>query len=217
MKKGHTSMIYSFVLATTKIIFKIFYNFRVFGENHWIPGGALLAPNHVSFLDPPAVAISCPGSIHFLARNSLFKGFLGDLIKRLNTHPIHPGGANLKLMKKVSELLREGKKVLLFPEGTRSIDNTISALQPGIGLLISMSKTAVIPMYIDGTFEVWGRKRKFPKPWGKISVVFGSPILWSDHVSMDKKEAQYSISQKLEASIILLRKWFEEGAQGSPP
>lgn len=217
MKKTHTSIIYFLILSVTKLIFKLFYNFRVFGKTHWISGGALLAPNHVSFLDPPAVAISCPGSIHFLARDSLFKGFLGLLIKRLNTHPIHQGGANLNLMKKISQLLKEGKKVLLFPEGTRSVDNKVSALQPGLGLLISMSKAAIIPMYINGTFKVWGRGKRFPKPWGKIAVVIGSPILWGDYASMDKKKAQSLITQRLEASLELLRKWYEEGAKGTPP
>lgn len=217
MKKTKTSIIYSFVLSLTKIVFKLFYHFRVFGKEHWIPGGALLVPNHVSFLDPPAVAISCPDSIHFLARHSLFKGFLGALIKRLNTHPIYQGGANLKLMRGICQLLKEGKKVLLFPEGTRSADNTLTSIQPGVGLLLSMSRTAIIPMYIDGTFKIWGRGRSFPKLWGRVSVVFGSPILWADYTAIDKKKAQSLITHKIEESLALLKKWYAEGAKGTPP
>ena len=106
---------------------------------------------------------------------------------------------------------------MLFPEGTRSIDDKVGVLQPGIELLLSMSKTAIIPMYIDGTFKVWGRGRRFPIPWGKIAVVFGSPILWTDYASMDKKKAQRLIAQKLEESLLLLRKWYKEGAKGTPP
>lgn len=214
-KKGR--FFYRLTILVIRTIFKIFYWYRVYGSEHYIPGSALVAPNHVSFFDPPAIAIACPEAIHFLARHTLFKSVLGFLIRRLNTHPVQRDANNLKVMKEICKLLQEGKKVLLFPEGTRSPNNELGEIKPGIGVLVSRSESAVLPVHIQGTFEIWDRKRRFPKPWGRIAVVFGSPIQWQDYADMDKKEAQVLIAQHLAESLTQLRKWYENGAEGSPP
>ncbi len=213
--KGH--LLYRFIIFSFSIYFKLCYRYRVYGYQHYIPGSAIIAPNHVSFFDPPAVAIGCGEEIHFLARHTLFRSVLGYTIRRLNTHPVQHNVNNLQVMKTICQLLNEGKKVLVFPEGSRSADDTIQAIKPGIGMLLSRSQSAILPVYIDGTYEVWSRTRKLPKLFGKISVVFGSPILWEDYADMDKKEAQKLIAQRLTQSLDELRRWYREGAQGTPP
>lgn len=210
-------ILYYFVIYTVWFFFKVFYRLKVYGKDHFIPGGALIAPNHVSFLDPPIVAVSCPEEIHFLARQTLFKPVFGQFIAALNSHPVQKDATNLKVLKVINQLLKEEKKVLLFPEGTRSRDNQLQEIKPGIGMLISKSESAIIPTYIHGTYEIWNRNRKFPKLFGKTAVVFGSPIQWKDYVDMDKKEAQELIAQRLSHSLQELRKWYEEGAEGIPP
>lgn len=114
-------------------------------------------------------------------------------------------------------MLKKGDKVLMFPEGTRSKDNVIREIKPGIGLLLSKSESTILPTYVHGTFEVWGRSRKLPKLWGKTAVVFGSPIAWKDYADLEKKEAQELIAAHLTRSLQALRKWYEEGKIGSPP
>ncbi|WP_194846992.1 1-acyl-sn-glycerol-3-phosphate acyltransferase [Candidatus Neptunochlamydia vexilliferae] len=185
--------------------------------DHYPVGSALIAANHVSFLDPPAVAISCPGEVHFLARRSLFKSYFGKLIAALNTHPVQQEATNLRVMKDVCLMLKKGDKVLMFPEGTRSRDNILKEIKPGIGLLLSRSESVILPTYIHGTYEAWSRDQKLPKLWGKTAVIFGSPIDWKDYADMDRKEAQELIAQKLTETLNGLRKWYEEGAEGIPP
>ena len=210
-------MLYYFVIYSVFIIFKVFYRLKIYGKDHFIPGGAIIAPNHVSFLDPPIIAVACPEEIHFLARQTLFKSALGMLISELNSHPVKKDATNLKVLKVINQLLKEEKKVLLFPEGTRSSDNQLQEIKPGIGMLISKSESAIIPTYIHGTYGIWSRNRKFPKLFGKTAVIFGSPIQWKDYVDMDKREAQELIAQRLAHSLMELRKWYEEGAEGIPP
>jgi len=206
------TVIYAFLL-----FFKVFYRQKVYGKDHYIPGSAIIAPNHVSFFDPPIVAISCPEEIHFLARKSLFKSAFGKFISILNSHPVQTDTTNLTVMKLINQLLKQGNKVLLFPEGARSVDNQLQELKPGIALLLSKSESAIIPTYIHGTYEIWNRNRKFPKFFGKSAVVFGTPILWEDYADMDKREAHTLIAQRLTHSLKELRKWYEDGAQGVPP
>jgi len=208
---------YFFVIYTIWLFFKVFYRLRVYGKNHIIPGGALIAANHVSFLDPPIIAISSPEELHFLAKRSLFKSLLGKFLTILNSHPVQNNKANVTVIKLINELIKKGHKVLLFPEGTRSKTNQLQEIKPGIGLLLSKSRTAIIPAYIHGTFDIWRRDQEFPKLFGKTAVVFGTPILWKDYASMEKKEAQELIAHKLSQTLMNLRKWYEEGAFGDPP
>jgi len=210
-------LLYLTVIYTFLFFFKVLYRLKVYGKNHFIPGSAIIAPNHVSYFDPPIVAISCPQEIHFLARKTLFKSSFGKLIASLNSHPVQADATNLKVMKLINQLLKQGNKVLLFPEGARSSDNQLQEIKPGIALLLSKSKSAIIPTYIHGTYDIWNRSRKFPKLFGKTAVIFGTPILWEDYADMDKKEAHMLITKRLAHSLTELRKWYEDGAHGIPP
>lgn len=209
--------LYWFVITVTQMFFKTFYRYKVYGLEHYIEGGALVAANHVSFFDPPVIAASCPDEIHFLARHTLFKSLFGKFIAALNAHPVQRDSSNVRAIKDISQLVQQGNKVLIFPEGTRSQDNKLQLIKPGIGLLLSRSESAILPAYIHGTYEAWDRSRKFPKLWGKIAVVFGSPILWEDYADMEQREAHLLVSQRLTHSLEELRKWYEEGAEGIPP
>ena len=208
---------YFFVIILTRLIFKVFYGMRVYGHEHYFKGGAILAPNHVSYFDPPIVAAASPENIHFLARETLFRSWFGKMIAALNAHPVQGQVNNLKAIKTICGLLKKGYKVILFPEGTRSKDNTLGEIKPGIGMLVSRSETAIIPVYIHGTFKIWPRSRKFPRFFGRTAVVFGSPIHWDDYTDMDKKEAQEHIAHRLASALEELRKWYESGADGNPP
>lgn len=212
------TLFYRFVLCVTWIVTKVFYRHRVYGLQRFYPEGALIAANHASFLDPPLVAISWPQRVHFLARQSLFRHrILGRAIRALNTHPVKASVSDLSVFKMICHLLEEGEKVVLFPEGRRSETGQLGLIKPGIGMFISKTKTAIIPTYLKGTFEIWSRDRKFPKLWGKTACVFGSPILWQEFEHLDKKEAQEAVAKRLTSAIENLKKWLEDGAKGIPP
>ena len=213
------SFLYRMILFLTWCFFKIFYRLRIYGLEHFYDQAAIIAGNHASFFDPPILAISWPQEVHFLAREGLFKNRLfGGLIRSLNAHPVSGDAGDIAVFKTVCKLLDEGKKIILFPEGTRcSVDALEVPLKPGIALLVSRTNTAVVPAYIHGTFQIWGKKRAFPKLWGKTVCVFGSPLKWSDFAHLDKKEAQRLFLDRLAIRMNELRKWYLDGAIGSPP
>jgi cytidylate kinase len=218
MHLSGVKILYRFVLFSAWTLAKVLYRHKVYGLEHFYPRGAILASNHTSFLDPPLLSISWPEEVHFLARQSLFHNrFFGAFIRAINSHPVSGDAGDVAVFRTICDLLEEGKKVVLFPEGTRSLDGALQPMKPGIGLLLSRTKAAVIPAYLDGPYRIWSRHRKFPKLFGKTTCVFGSPITWDSFSHLGKREAHEAITQKLSESITALKTWLENGANGIPP
>lgn len=143
-------------------------------------GRCILAPNHVSFFDPWFIGQTAPGAIHFLARENLFRvpGF-GWLIRALNALPVARGSQAARHGMETSiQALKEDKRLVLFPEGTRSPDGELQEMKRGIYMIARKSGAPVLPIYVEGTFEVWPRHRMLPR-LGPLSVYFGEP-LWTE-------------------------------------
>lgn len=211
-------ILYRCINCLAWLFFKVFYRVNVYGQQHFCEGAAIVAANHVSFLDPPILGITCPEEVHFLARQSLFKiPILRWFMVHANTHPLKGDGGDTAVFKTVCRLLNEGKKVVLFPEGRRSCDNVLSPIKPGISLFVAKTHAVVIPTYIFGTFEAWPRTRYFPKLWHTVGCVFGSPISWSQFDHLEKKEAQEAFAHELTEAILRLKEWHARGAEGTPP
>lgn len=207
---------YKIVYWIARIFFKCCFRLKIYGLEHFRPGSAVIAANHASFYDPQVLSISCPQEVHFLAKGSLFEvPLLGKLIRTLNSHPIARGASDASVFRTMVELLTEGKKLILFPEGKRSETGELLPFQRGLAFLVQKAKCRVIPAYIQGSFEAWPRGAKIPKLFGKMTVVFGRPIEWQEN--KDKKTAQLLITSRTEKAVHDLKEWLENGAIGSPP
>jgi len=197
---------YKFSYLIAHWIFRIFYRIKVYGIENVPEGKAIIAPNHSSFLDPPAVGTTLPFESHSLAQKYLFKiPVLKKLLPKLCSHPVTGTAVDKEVIKTVVSVLIKGKKVLIFPEGARSKDGKIAPLKKGIGLIASMANCPVVPTIIVGAYKIWPRSKRFPKPWGKISVVYGKPLVWEDYLQKYKsrKDAQDAFVKDLE--IVLIR------------
>jgi 1-acyl-sn-glycerol-3-phosphate acyltransferase len=217
LKNSH-NFLYKVILFLVFWFFKIVYRNTIYGAENFYSGSAILAANHASFYDPPLLSISTPYEVHFLARKTLFTPFLfGRLIRRLNAHPVSGKAQDVAVFKTILRLMKEGKKVIIFPEGTRSRDGQLQSIKPGVAMLVARTGAAVIPVYLHGTFSIWPEHRKFPKFFGKTACVFGSPLHFSNALSQDPKEQQEEISEKIRNSIAQLKEWYDQGAHGIPP
>lgn len=217
-RSPHMGLFYRCVIFLVYYFFRLFYRHKIYGLEHYFKGGAVIAPNHVSFFDPMIVPASWPEEVNLLARATLFRNpFFGFLIRKLNAHPVKGDAADVAVIKRIEAMLKSGKKVILFPEGTRSKEDVLQEIKPGIGLMVVRSQTAIIPTYVAGTFEALGRGKRFPKLFGRTACVFGSAIHFENYSSMPKKQAMEEITQKLKTAMQDLRTWYESGAKGSPP
>ncbi|HLB33336.1 MAG: hypothetical protein A3F67_10570 [Verrucomicrobia bacterium RIFCSPHIGHO2_12_FULL_41_10] len=171
------SFTYYFFYTLSKIIARAFFNYRVVYPERMIESGpVILAMNHQSYFDPPLAGICSQRAVYFLARKTLFSiPLLGRLLPDFNVIPVDRDGNDMSALKNIIRLVRNGNGVVLFPEGTRSIDGSLQRARSGIGLIIAKTKAPVLPMRIFGAHEA------FPKNSGKINlhqitVVLGEPI-----------------------------------------
>lgn len=155
---------------------KAFYNLNLVNEEKLVrEGGVMMAANHESFLDPPLIGISHPENVTYLARKTLFTGMTKWLYTNWDAIPVDQDNPDMTGVKKIIKALRTGKKVVLFPEGERTLDGKLGVALPGVGLIIAKSQTTVQPM------RIFGAREALPRGSGKmkmaqISVVVGDPI-----------------------------------------
>lgn len=209
---------YALVYHSVRAFLKLFYRLRIYGLSHFRSGASIIAANHASFFDPPVISVSCPQEVHFLARESLFRiPLLGRLIRILNSHPVARDASDANTFRQLIQLLQSGQKVILFPEGKRSEDGQLQPLEKGLSFLVYKARCGILPVYVSGTREVWKRGSKFPRLFGKVSCVFGSPIEWEEFEGIEKREAMERITNRTEQAIRSLKEWFDNGAVGDPP
>jgi 1-acyl-sn-glycerol-3-phosphate acyltransferase len=143
--------------------------------------GALLACNHVSYLDPPLVGVACRHTIYFLARKTLFRfKFSGWLFPRLHAIPVDQERPDMASLRRIIKLVKANRQVVVFPEGERTLDGKIKTAAPGMGLVISKSKAMVIPMRIFGAYEAMPRGRSTIIRFHQVQLVIGRPFRFTD-------------------------------------
>lgn len=155
------------------------YRYRAWGVNR-IPssGPLLIVSNHQSFLDPALIGLSShKRQFHAMARSTLFRNpVFAWLIRSLNAVPVERGESDIAAMRRCIDALSRGNALLVFPEGTRTLDGTTRRFATGTMLLIKRARPTVLPVAIEGAFEAWPKGRAAPKLCGRIGVMFGEPI-----------------------------------------
>ena len=175
------SVFYRFAQLISFFYFKAFHRFKVYGlDNIPSSGPFILASNHQSFFDPPALGCRLPRNLHYFARDSLFFWPLGILIRNLNSIPVNRSTLDIKTLKLVLAVLNQGNPLLVFPEGTRSCNDQIQSGKKGIGLLLAKSGVPVVPAKVIGAYKVLGRGMIFPRIGKQIVIKYGSVVYMKD-------------------------------------
>lgn len=166
----------------------LLYRVKVYGKEN-IPrdGAVLVLSNHQSLFDP----MLCQGWLrrpfYYVPRESLFSGFWGVVIDSFYTIPINQEQVSIKSMRSIIDVLKRGNIVCLYPEGSRTFDGRIDEIKPGFSLLVRRSGATIVPMVIDGIFDRWPRTQKYPKPGGRVGIIYGEPIS-AEHIEQIGEE-----------------------------
>ena len=155
--------------------YNLFWPSKVTGEEN-IPdeGGFILCSNHVHMRDPLFLAVRLPKRhFTFLAKAELFKNpILGFLIgdKGLGAIPINRGHSDLGAIREALKTIANGHGLGIFPQGTRSRDNTPTPMLNGVSMIAVRAKVPIIPVYIDGPYRLFHH----------VDVTVGAPVDISD-------------------------------------
>lgn len=190
-----------FVVAT---LHDILFRGEVSGlENIPLYGGLIVAANHASVLDPPLIGSHVPRQMTFFARKTLWKGgIISWWLDTVGTVPVdRDSGSDVSAIKRVLQVLKEGKALIVFPEGTRTPNGALQSARPGVGLLACRTGVPVVPVHIFGTFAALGRDGPL-RVGVPISMVFGRPLLPADYDSpADGKERYQRAYERIMAAI----------------
>jgi long-chain acyl-CoA synthetase len=150
-------------------------------ENLPDQGPYIIAPNHLSFVDAPAVAAALPWRIaartFSLGTTDYFGGPVTSKIARLiNVIPVNMDARLYSAMQLSAMALRRGKVLLVFPEGSRSRDGAIKEFKKGVAIVAREMNAPIIPTALHGTYEMLPPGRILLRPT-KITVTFGKPLL----------------------------------------
>jgi len=163
-------------------------------------GGVLLISNHVSFLDPVIIGSAANREIHFMARSTAFDiPGLGKLISVYNAYPVNRGAPDLGALRRTISLLQDGNVVLMFPEGTRSVDGTLGKARDGACFIAHRAGVPTIPVFHSGAERVLPRNSKRLRR-SKLKVIFGEPLeLTSGEFETRREMYQHMGNQMMEA------------------
>ncbi|AIE84287.1 lysophospholipid acyltransferase family protein [Fimbriimonas ginsengisoli] len=173
-------------------------------ENVPLTGPLIVAPNHVSNLDPPAVACGTKRrQLRFMAKEELFKGFLGKLISSLGAFPVKRGEGDTESIRNAIAILESGEALLIFPEGTRGDGRTMLPVNRGVTMLAKRTNALVLPVGIIGTHIVSPKGAK-----GKshpMLVAYGEPFTYQQTATgANERENRELFAAELEKRILAL-------------
>lgn len=192
-----------------KTISALFWGLKVRGRENLTPTTpTIFVANHQSNLDPGWILTQLPGKIRkktfTLGKYELVKiPVVSVVFKMFNILPIDRYGQFSATVEKAEELVTGGNSILLFPEGTRSIDGTIKEFKSGVGHIVAVTKAQVIPVKIKGSFKVWPKGNSSPKLFtgGSISstIEFGTPVTVQEYTNMTPETITEHLHKVLES------------------
>jgi 1-acyl-sn-glycerol-3-phosphate acyltransferase len=201
------SAVYAVSHYTVETLHDILFRGEVAGIEY-VPrtGGFIIAANHASVLDPPLIGCHVPRQMVFFARKTLWKGGLFTWwLNIVGTIPVdRDSGADVSAIRRVLRVLRGGKAIIVFPEGTRTRTGTLQRPKPGVGLLACRAGVPVVPARIFGTFQALGRSGPL-RVGTPISIAFGPPLLPTDYDDRSDDKSRYQhASERIMAAIAAL-------------
>jgi 1-acyl-sn-glycerol-3-phosphate acyltransferase len=172
-----SNLAYHLVHAGSRVISETFATLECEGWESVPDGPCLLASNHQSMLDPPIIGSALPAEIAFVARKTLFENpVFGGVIRACHALPLDRDEADLGAIRRALAVLAEGRRLVIFPEGTRSADGGLLPAKAGAGLLAVKSGAPVVPIRIRGARDVLPRGGWLPTGGARIRVRFGKAI-----------------------------------------
>ena len=176
---------------------------RIRGLEHIPEGGFVLAPNHVSNLDPWPLGMPLwpRRQLHWMAKSELYKPVIGTLISWGGAFPVRRGERDEAAIETAVERVKAGEIVVIFPEGTRKEKGLIKRHEArprtGAARVALRAGAPLVPAAIGGTDRLLRL--------GPLRVAYGPPVDLSGLNGADEREAAKVATDRLMADIAKLK------------
>lgn len=193
------------LVKSSYMFFKAYNRFEINGtENIPSEGPIIIAPNHQSYLDGALVSIGLPMKIfkdsYFYATEEHVQGPIRKYLARHNNIIIMEPGNLRDSILKLAEVLKQGKNVIIFPEGSRSRTGRLTDFKKTFAILSRELQVPILPVCIKGAFEALPRSKRFVSPH-KIKIEFLAPIVPDSNLSYEEiaNQVKQVIDDRLQA------------------
>jgi 1-acyl-sn-glycerol-3-phosphate acyltransferase len=140
-------------------------------------GPLIIAPNHVSYYDPPAVGCGVPQRIRTMAWDALFRiPVFRSVIRSLGAFPVKLKTAHKSAIQESLKVLRNNECLMMFPEGARSPTGGLQPFAPGMARLALQTGASILPVTITGAHKAWPRTCRLPRPGHRILIKYHMPV-----------------------------------------
>jgi 1-acyl-sn-glycerol-3-phosphate acyltransferase len=167
-------LIWKSLQTLARILSTVLFDLKVDGlENIPAIGGALIACNHQSYLDPILMNVRLRRPLSYIAKAELFESpFMNWLLRSVGAFPVHQGAGDVGAVRQSIRRLREGWLLNIYPEGARTTNGDIGPIQKGIAVIDRRAHVPVIPAVIVGAYQAWPIHRRFPRA-SPVRIRFG--------------------------------------------
>lgn len=177
-----TSWSHVLLLKTVAGMLRSVSSVELAGRENIPPGSCILAPNHSSLLDSFYVAAGLGkadrrDTCYFATAKFADRPLLSSFARRHNVISMDINGQLSSAIQAVVQVLKAGRKVVIFPEGTRSIDGRLGELKSTFALIAWALKVPVVPVRLSGVNAVLPRGATLIRPWRQVKVEFKPAIL----------------------------------------
>lgn len=174
-------------------------------ENLPKSGAYILSSNHQSYLDAPILASVLPplrfDDVFAVGTSEIFgEGFMRRLARSLRVVVVDPDANLIPAMRAGAYGLRQGRPLILYPEGERSIDGTPKRFKKGAAILSIHLQVPIVPIAIDGFYEAWPRNRSF-QGFTPLQIKIGHPI-FPPPESDASEEAYENLTTELKTKVV---------------
>jgi long-chain acyl-CoA synthetase len=193
-----------------RILMRLLFRARAQGlESLPAEGPLLIAPNHLSYLDPFVIAAALPWR---RARHLYWAGWTGLLFRGPLTRlfsracqvvPVDPERGLTSTLAIGRAVLDQGSQLVWFPEGERSNDGELHRFLPGVGWLLDKTGARALPIFIEGTFEALPPGRVLPR-LHRVAVRFGEPIDAAELERDAADQAHTAMAERLREAVAAL-------------
>lgn len=159
-----------------RFICRLYFRIEFVGVENVPAQAMIMAPNHVSYLDPLWVSIPLPRPLRYMTWDRMTQlPLLGPLIRAYGAFPVNVDRSDRAALRRSLEQLRAGGGLMIFPEGGRTRDGRLLPFKPGVIRLALDAAVPIVPVTIIGGYAAFSPHHFFPRPY-KVKIVYHPPV-----------------------------------------